>query len=185
MLLKKRQREEGEIPASSLADIAFLLLIFFLVTTTIDVDTGIGLVLPPKPDKNEQPPPIKQRNMLKILVRNDGSVLLDDKPTTIENIKQKVMDFVDNKGQDPNLSESPQKAIVSIKSDRQTSYNIFVHVMDEVKGAYNQLRDNMSRQQFGVPFDALPENSEQQEAVKKAYPEKISEAEPDKGNSNS
>ncbi len=185
MLLKKRQREEGEIPASSLADIAFLILIFFLVTTTIDVDTGIGLVLPPMPDKNEQPPPIKERNMLKILVRSDGNVMLDDKPTNIANIKQKVMDFVNNKGQDPNLSESPQKAIVSIKSDRQTSYDIFVQVMDEVKGAYNQLRDNLSRQEYGVSYDALPDKGEKQKQIQTEYPEKISEAEPDKGNSNS
>lgn len=185
MLLKKRQREEGEIPASSLADIAFLLLIFFLVTTTIDVDTGIGLVLPPMPKENVKPPPIKERNMLKILVRHDGSVLVNDKPTSIPDIKQKVMDFVDNHGKDPNLSETPDKAVVSIKSDRQTPYDIFVHVMDQVKGGYNQLRDNLSRQEYGVPYDALPNDGKRQESIKKAYPEKISEAEPDKGNSNS
>lgn len=185
MLVKKRKRTEGEIPAASLADIAFLILIFFLVTTTIDVDTGIGLVLPPPPQKNEQPPPIHKRNMMKILVRSDGSVLVNDKPANIPDIKKEVMDFVDNHGKDPNLSESPDQAVVSIKSDRQTSYNIFVQVMDEVKGAYNQLRDNLSRREYGVPYDMLPNDGEKQGSIKKAYPEKISEAEPDKGNSNS
>ncbi len=183
MLLKKERRKEGEIPAASLADIAFLILIFFLVTTTIDVDTGIGLVLPPKPEKNQKPPPIRERNMLKILVRNDGSVLVGDQPTTISQIQQKVVDFVSNNGKDPNMSESPQKAIVSVKSDRQTTYNTFIQVMDQITGAYDQLRDNLSRQLYGVPYKSLPNDSEKQEHIKKAIPENLSEAEPDKGTS--
>lgn len=179
MLRKKREREEAEIPSSSLADIAFLLLIFFLVTTTIDVDTGIGLVLPPPPDPGQQPPPIKERNMLKILVNAQGMVLLDDKPAAISEVKQKVMDFVDNHGQDPNLSESPQKAIVSIKTDRQTPYETYIDMLDEVKGAYKQLRDNASLKRFGVKYGKLKDS--QQAEIKDMYPQKISIAEPDEG----
>ena len=84
LLANKKKREEAEIPTSSMADIAFLLLIFFLVTTTIDVDTGIGMTLPPELDETVPPPPIKERNVLKILVNEAGQVLLEDRPSGIE-----------------------------------------------------------------------------------------------------
>lgn len=179
MLLKKRGRPEGEIPSASLADMAFLLLIFFLVTTTIDVDSGIGMVLPPPAKKNTPPPPIKERNMLKILVNSQGNVLINNQPSAMGDVKQEVVQFVTNNGKNPNLSESPQLAVVSIKTDRQTSYNTFVRLLDNVKGAYNQVRNQRSRQVYGVPFKQL--TSGEQKKIQKYYPEKISEAEPDKG----
>lgn len=180
MLMKKKEREAAEIPSSSLADIAFLLLIFFLVTTTIDVDTGIGLVLPPPPDPAQEPPPIKEKNILKILVNSQGLILLDDKPAAITEVKELLKSFVDNNGQDPEKSDSPQKAIVSLKTDKQTPYRIYIDVLDEVKGAYAELRTAESMRKYGKPFDRL--DKEQQKIVKDVYPQKISEAEPDKGN---
>ncbi|HKJ44376.1 MAG TPA: biopolymer transporter ExbD [Balneolales bacterium] len=179
MFLEKRTKEEPEIPSASLADIAFLLLIFFLVTTTIDIDTGIGLVLPPPPKPNQKPPPIKQRNMLKILVNQQGNILVNDKPASVNEIQQKAVNFIDNFGKDPHLSESPDKAVISLKTDRKTPYRIYIHVLDKVKGAYAELRNQRARQQYGQPFDKLP--SSKQKVIKKYFPEKISEAEPDKG----
>lgn len=179
MLLKKRNRPDGEIPSASLADMAFLLLIFFLVTTTIDVDSGIGLVLPPPADPNTPPPPVKERNMLKILINSSGNVLINDQPSDMADVKEKVYQFITNKGQDPNLSESPQKAVVSLKTDRQTTYNTYIELLDRVKGAYNEARNDRSRQVFGVAFEKLPDSK--QKEIKDYYPEKISEAEPDKG----
>lgn len=179
MLIKKKQREGAEVPDSSLADIAFLLLIFFLLVTTIDVDTGIGMVLPPKPEENVEPPPVKERNMLKILVNAEGMILIDEQPTAITEVKQKVKDFVDNRGQDPNLSESPDKAIVSLKTDRQTRYSTYIDMLDEVMGAYEELRNREAQQQFGRNYDQLTES--QQEVIGDAYPKKISIAEPDQG----
>jgi len=182
MLLKKRKRTDPEIPGSSLADIAFLLLIFFLVTTTINVDTGIGLTLPPIPDESIEPPPIKERNLLKILVSAQGLVLLDDEPSSITEVKEKVKNFIKNPDSDPNLSEAPDKAIVSIKTDRRTPYNVYINMLDEVIGAYNELRDEASMASYGVPFKSLDENSEQYEIISKdLYPKKISIAEPDEG----
>lgn len=182
MLLKKRKRTEPEIPGSSLADIAFLLLIFFLVTTTINVDTGIGLTLPPIPDENIDPPPIKERNLLKILVSAQGLVLLDDEPSSITEVKEKVKTFIKNPDSDPNLSESPDVAIVSIKTDRRTPYNVYINMLDEVIGAYNELRDEASMATYGVPFKSLDESSDEyQRIAKDLYPKKISIAEPDKG----
>jgi len=182
MLIKKdKSRDDAEIPSASLADIAFLLLIFFLLVTTIDIDTGIGLVLPPEPEEDVQPPPIKERNMLKILVNAQGLVLLDEKPTNLSEVKEKVKEFVNNRGQDPNLSESPQKAIVSIKTDRQTPYSVYIDMLDEVMGAYEELRNQAAQAQFGRNYEALEEESPEQEEIKNMYPKKISIAEPDTG----
>jgi len=180
MLDKKQRREEPEINGSSLADIAFLLLIFFLVVTTIDVDAGIGLVLPPIPDDIE-PPPVRERNLLNILVNAQGMVLLDEQPAAIAEVRQRVKEFVDNPMNDPELSESPDDAIVSIKTDRRTPYNVYIDMLDEVMGAYAELRNQASQERFGVPYTALEHNSVQQQEIRDLYPKRISIAEPDVG----
>lgn len=181
MLKKKRGREDAEIPMSSLADIAFLLLIFFLVVTTIDVDTGIGLILPPIPDENTEPPPVKERNLLNILVNAQGMVLIDEEPASLNTVKDRIKEFVDNNGVDPDLSESPDDAIVSIKTTRQTPYNVYIDMLDEVMGAYAELRNQASMERYGVPFDSFEDNSVEQEEIQELYPKKISIAEPDEG----
>lgn len=171
----------GEINGSSLADIAFLLLIFFLVVTTIDIDTGIGFQLPPIPDENIDPPPVLERNMLRILVNDAGMILLDDEQSSVSEVRDRVMEFVDNPNDDPNLAVSPEDAVVSIKTGRQTPYNIYISMIDEVTGAYNELRNQASMDRFGVPFSALEEGSAQYEQIREIYPKQISFAEPDEG----
>ncbi|HKK45439.1 MAG TPA: biopolymer transporter ExbD [Balneolaceae bacterium] len=180
MFNNKKERETPEINGSSMADIAFLLLIFFLLVTTIDVDTGIGLQLPPAPKKNQQPPPIKERNMLKILVNAQGQVLMDEQPTPVSKVKQKVIDFVTNRGQDPNLSDSPDKAIVSIKTQSQTPYKIFINMLDEVMGAYSQIRNQAAQAKFGKSYDSFDDDSPEKKQIQDMYPKKISFAEPNK-----
>ena len=180
MLNKKRGRESADIDGSSLADIAFLLLIFFLVVTTIDVDTGIGLILPPIPDDIE-PPPVRERNLMNILVNAQGMVLLNEQPAAIANVREQVMRFIDNNGVDPDLSESPDDAIVSIKTDRRTPYNVYIDMLDEVMGAYEELRNRASMDLFGVPFSSLEQGSERRAEIQEMYPKKISIAEPDEG----
>lgn len=181
MISKKKEREEPEIGGAGMADIAFLLLIFFLLVTTIDIDTGIGLQLPPAPEEDQEPPPIKERNLLKILVNAQGMVLLDEEPTPIQEVKQKVIDFVDNNGKDPELSESPDKAIVSIKTDRQTPYSVYIDMLDEVMGAYKDLRNRAAQTRFGRSYDQMESDSEQAKTIRDLYPKKISIAEPDRG----
>lgn len=180
MLKKKRGRESADIDGSSLADIAFLLLIFFLVVTTIDVDTGIGLVLPPIPDDIE-PPPVRERNLMNILVNAQGMVLINEQPAAVNSVRERVKEFIDNNGADPNLSETPDDAIVSIKTDRQTPYNVYIDMLDEVMGAYAELRHQASMDLFGVPYSSLESNSERQLEIRELYPKKISIAEPDGG----
>lgn len=181
MFDKKTRREDTEIGGAGMADIAFLLLIFFLLVTTIDIDTGIGLQLPPAPEEEQEPPPIKERNLLNILVNAQGMVLMDDEATDISQVKQKIKDFVTNNGEDPNLSESPDKAIVSIKTARQTPYRTYINMLDEVMGAYAELRNQAAQAQFGRNYGQLEEDSEQQQAIKDLYPKKISIAEPNEG----
>lgn len=180
MLLKKPKREAAEINGSSMADIAFLLLIFFLVTTTINVDTGIGLVLPPPLDIDTPPPPVKQRNMMNILVNAQGIVLMDEELVPLVDVKQTLKDFIKNPERDENLSESPQNAIVSIKTVRETPYRIYIDMLDEVMGSYKELRDEAALANYGKTFDKLVSNSEQSKTIAKMYPKKISIAEPDK-----
>jgi biopolymer transport protein ExbD len=177
MLLKKRERESAEINGSSMADIAFLLLIFFLVTTTINVDTGIGMVLPPPVTEDNPPPPIKERNLMKILVNNTGLVTMDDEPTPIEEVQTKLIEFIKNPDNNEELSASPQAAIVSLKTVRETPYRIYIDMLDEVIGAYAVLRNEVALANYGREYGSL--NEEQRKAVDDIYPKKISIAEPD------
>jgi biopolymer transport protein ExbD len=179
MIEKNRQREDPEIGGAGMADIAFLLLIFFLLVTTIDIDTGIGLQLPPKSD--EDPPPIKTRNMMKILVNAQGMVMMgtgDPEATPVQQVKQKLMDFITNRGQDPNLSESPDNAIVSIQTQQATPYNVYIDMLDEVMGAYAELRNQAAQSKYGRPYESFEDESEQKKEIQELYPKKISIAEP-------
>ena len=178
MLIKKRKREDADINGSSMADIAFLLLIFFLVTTTINVDTGIGLMLPPPLEDDQEPPPIRERNLMNILVNAEGRVLMDEQPYQISEVKNRLIEFIKNPNNDPNLAETPDLAIVSIKTQRQTPYRIYIDMLDEVMGAYKDLRDEAARANYGVPYGALNDNSAQKENIQDMYPKKISIAEP-------
>jgi biopolymer transport protein ExbD len=181
-LLKKKGRREAEIPTASMADIAFLLLIFFLVTTTIDVDTGIGMVLPPKLEEDVQPPPIRERNVLKILVNEQGQVLLEDQPSAVSLIRDEVKKHVLNNGADPRYAESTDKALVSIKTARQTPYDAYIQVLDEVWMAYFEMWDAEARQlgypnynEYSIQMEDLGRENEIRNKIKAA----ISIAEPD------
>ena len=183
MLAKKKQRREAEIPTSSMADIAFLLLIFFLVTTTIDVDTGIGMTLPPELDEEVEPPPVKERNMLTILINAQGQVLLEDLPSSVAQIRNEVRTHVANFGQDARYSEDPNRAVVSIKTDRQTPYNLYIETMDEVWMAYFEIWNNEARSMGFADYQdyrsSLEDGAENE--IREQWPAQISLAEPDPG----
>jgi biopolymer transport protein ExbD len=182
-LLKKKGRQDPEIPTASMADIAFLLLIFFLVTTTIDVDTGIGMVLPPKLEEDVQPPPIRERNVLKILVNEQGQVLLEDAPSAVNLIRDEVKKHVLNNGADPRYAESTDKALVSIKTARQTPYDAYIQVLDEVWMAYFEMWDAEARR-LGYPnyteYSIAMEDQGRENEIRQKIKAAISIAEPDK-----
>lgn len=177
--LERDRGDEGDIPMAGMADIAFLLLVFFLVVTTIDVDTGIGMVLPPPLQEDQQPPPIKDRNMLTVLVNAQGELLVEEEPMPVNQLRAEVRKHVTNNGQNPDYSDSPQDAIVSIKTQEQTPYSDYIEVLDEVKMGYKEVRNGVARNKFGQPFDQL--NDQQKQQIKKQIPLKISIAEPDTG----
>jgi len=118
----KRKFKSSEIPTSSMADIAFLLLIFFLVTTTIDTDKGLGIVLPPPGDMEIE---IRKENILNCLINSQGKVLLDEEPTSVEKIHRIVGERL----------RSNDKLIVSVKAHPKTSYSDYVKVIDQLKMA--------------------------------------------------
>lgn len=175
--------------AGSMADIAFLLLIFFLVTTTIASDKGLAIQLPPKPDPNEPPPEVKfnERNLFKILLNSQDRMLVEGEPMEdMGQLKSMVKEFVLNEGRDPESSVSPQDAVVSFKTDRGTSYEKYIAVYDEVKGAYYEIyaeRLGITPQEVR-DGDFEPSVDERYDALRKEIPMSISIAEPSKATGN-
>lgn len=180
-LLTRRNKPDPEIPSASMADIAFLLLIFFLVTTTINADKGIYMQLPPKVDVTNPPPEINQRNLLNVLVSDDGAVLLDGEVTNISQIRQAVIRHVMNNGRNPDLSVAPDKAVVSFKTRRGLPYEKYIDVLDEIKSAYADIRNQASQEEFGTDYGTYRTRlgDDDPNVIEEKYPIKISLAEPD------
>ena len=171
-MIKKKKIKDAEIPTASQADLAFLLLLFFLVSTVIDVDTGIGLSLPEPVEETEIVPVSKER-MAALLVNENGDVLLDGAPISIFQIKNQLKPRISSKIELP----ANKKLIVSVKTDRKTNYNIYIQTLDQVKLSYFELRDEYSNANFGKKYNDLTE--EDQKKVQDKIPIIISLAEPE------
>ena len=146
-------RKSPEVNAGSMADIAFLLLIFFLVTTTIETDSGINRKLPPMEDVVD-PPVIKQRNIFTVVVNKNNMILVEEKLMDLSDVRRAAVKFLDNGGgigeeacdyckgeRDRSSSDNPDKAIISLKNDRETDYKVYISVQNELVAAYNELRN--------------------------------------------
>ena len=187
------KRKMEEINASSMADIAFLLLIFFLVTTTMNVDTGLPRMLPPMPtkDQKEVTQDYQVRNVLLVRINRSDKLLVGGHPMDVSELRDKAKEFLLNPNNDPNLPEKVKKTIpllgdmmvtagvISLQNDRSTTYSAYLKVQNELIAAYNEVRDDLSRQRFGNIYDKLTE--EKQKAIQTAIPQRISEAEPVEG----
>ncbi|NQU85195.1 MAG: biopolymer transporter ExbD [Mariniphaga sp.] len=183
-------RKIPQVNAGSMADIAFLLLIFFLVTTTMDIDTGIMRQLPPPPDPNQDIPRIKERNIMNILVSRSDRLLVNKKVGNIKTLKNDVIDFMSIHHDDQLYPEVTLKSIdyigdvyttkgiVSLKNDRGTSYDMYIQVQNELAAAFKELRDRLSMEKFGRKYDKLI-NEDYIDAINKAVPVRVSEAEPE------
>ena len=177
-----------EINASSTADIAFLLLVFFLATTTMDVDSGIYRRLPPYQPDNQEAPKYAKRNILQILVNRDNLLAVNGELTDVSSLKDRTVEFILNPA---NSEELPQKEVkeipffgnievskglVSLQSDKGTSYEMYMAVLDQLTAAWDQMRNMTSQQKWGKNYKDL--DQEQQDAIRKLLPMTISEAEP-------
>lgn len=183
------KKKTPEVNAGSMADIAFLLLIFFLVATTMNVDSGINRTLPPWVDEEQQDaPPIKERNILKVFVSAYDQLMVQGEQIHISQLKDKAKEFMLNPFDDPNLPEKEvvqndilgshtvSKGVISLKADRSTTYNTYVMVQNELSRAFNEIRDELSIEKFGKPVAELTDD--QRKAVNEAIKLSISEAEP-------
>lgn len=185
------RREVPEINAGSMADIAFLLLIFFLVTTTMDVDGGIQRNLPPIVENDKDTPPIRKKNLFNIKVNSSNQILVNGEIMEVKNIREEVKKFIDNNGdgtceyckgqRNPESSDNPEKAVVSLQNDRGTSFEIYIKIQNEVLAAYNELRNELCLLKYGKNFNELNPEKDKSKIdyiTKEAYPLKFSEAEP-------
>ncbi len=203
------KRAAPEVNAGSMADIAFLLLIFFLVTTTIETDSGINRKLPPT-DEVVDPPIIKQKNIFTVVVNKYNQLLVEEEPMEISDVRAAAMEFLDNGGgqgeeacnycqgkKDPASSDNPEKAIISLKNDRETEYKVYIAVQNELVAAYNDLRDREfarlnpmtgmtyveAQKRYDDPRTSADDKAKLKpmlDEVKAMYPQKLSEAEPSK-----
>ena len=189
--MARNKRAIPEINAGSMADIAFLLLIFYLVTTTMDTDKGINRKLPPWDEELvEDPPPIKERNIFTVLVNSNDQLLVEDEYLEISQLREKAMEFIDNNGDGSctyckgykvsSSSDNPDKAVISLQNDRGTSYGMYVKVQNELVAAYEDLRDKYAEEEYGKSYRGMDaeEDKDVIKEIKGAYPQKISEAEP-------
>lgn len=198
------RRASPEVNAGSMADIAFLLLIFFLVTTTIETDRGISRKLPPIPEENIEPPIIKEKNIFTVIVNRDNQLLVEDELMELEDLRQSAVEFLDNGGgvgeencdycqgpRDPASSDNPVKAIISLVNDRKTEYRTYISVQNELVAAYNQLRNREANRLYGMDFTEMESRyndanfrgdkeqlKERIDIIQEMYPQKLSEAEP-------
>ena len=185
------KRKTPGINGSSSADIAFMLLIFFLITTSMDTDKGLARRLPPPvpKDQKKNDVDVNKRNLVVVLINSSNQILFNGEPTDIKQLKDKVKEFIDNPYNDANKPEkveedvpffgkvmTAKKHVISLQNDRGTEYQAYISVQNELAKAYNELRNDISRKKFGKLFADLDED--QQKAVQQIYPQKISEAEP-------
>lgn len=184
-------RKLNEINASSMADISFLLLIFFLVTTSMNVSTGLTRRLPPPlpPDQQPQDIDINKRNLFVVKINSMNQLLVQGEELDIRDLKEKAKEFIQNANNDPNMParyqrdfdligtmEYTKEHVISVGNDVDTQYQAYIDVQNELVAAYSELRNELSQDKFGKPFEEL--NEQQQKVVQEVYPQKISEAEP-------
>ncbi len=187
----KGKKKLPEVPAASLADIAFMLLIFFLVATQMNVDNGLERRLPQWVDQEQETDvDVNERNVFVVLVNRNNDLLVENEWSSVADLREKAKEFMANPNDDPNLPEKElkdipilgptmvSKGVISLQNDRDTKYEMYIAVQNELVGAINDLRNELALSKFGKTFEKCDED--QQEAIKDVYPQKISEAEPKK-----
>lgn len=196
------KRSSPEVNAGSLADIAFLLLIFFLVTTTIETDSGISRKLPPMQEEDTPPPILKEKNIFQVEVNRNNDLLVEEELMEVGGLREAAIEFLDNGGgvgedgcdycqgaRDPSSSDNPVKAVIMLVNDRNTNYGTYIAVQNELVSAYNYLRDRTAQQEFGTTWEKMEADyddvnypgdkellKERIQYIRDLWPQKLSEA---------
>jgi len=186
-----KKRSAGEINSSSMADIAFLLLIFFLVTTSMSTSTGLSRRLPPPlpPDVEIPPVDVNKRNLFVVKINSENKLLVQNNEMHLSELRAKTKEFIKNEANDPNMPvrtkvnipllgemEITKDHVISLQNDVDTQYQAYLDVQNELVAAYNELRNELAKEKFGKLYNDLDEDKKK--AIQAAYPQKISEAEP-------
>lgn len=189
-MAKKKKKVPG-LNASSTADISFILLIFFLITTSMDTDSGLArrLPQPPDPDQEDAQIDVKERNVLNVRLNAAGDLMINSDISDIKELRARAKEFVKNENDISSLPEKnvkeidllgpcyvTDKHVISVQTDRGTPYEVYFEVQNELVAAYNELREELSKAKFGRSYEYL--SDEQKVAIRTYYPQKISEAEP-------
>lgn len=187
----KTKKKVPGINASSTADISFILLIFFLVTTSMDTDSGLArrLPQPPDPEQEDAQIDVKERNVLNVRLNAAGALMINSDVSELSQLRARAKEFIKNENDLSSLPEKnvkeidllgacyvTDKHVISVQTDRGTPYDIYFEVQNELVGAYNELREELSKAKFGRSYEYLTD--EQKVAIRTYYPQKISEAEP-------
>lgn len=175
-MANKKSRPSPEISSGSMADIAFMLLFFFLVTSQIQEDAGVLVKLPPWSEEPPETEKLKTRNVFSVLVNSSNELLVRLEPVKITDLRERCKEFIMNPQKREDLAEDPTRAIVSLKNDRGTKYKTYLEVYNELMGAYNELREESAQKKYKKPYDKL--TVEQKKAINNSIPLVISEAEP-------
>lgn len=166
-----------EVNASSMADIAFLLLIFFLVSTEITQDQGLLVKLPPMTEELDEPINIPPRNLFTVLVNAEDELLVRGEPASISELRHRAKEFISNPSKSAAFPSSPRKAVISLQNDRETSYETYLAVYNELKAAYNELWEALAQERYGVAYsEDLPIDVRRD--IKATIPFVLSEADP-------
>ena len=183
-------RKTPGLNTQSTADIAFLLLCYFLMTSTMDQQSGLQRRLPPMPDQNQKTEDTKvnKRNIIIVKINSSDRLFAGDQLLDVSQLKDKIKEFITNPNNDPNLPEREMKniegygeypvskGVISLQNDRGTSYRAYIAVQNELVKAINEVRDDFCKQNYGKAYPFLTED--QQKIVREAIPQNISEAEP-------
>lgn len=187
----KKKREVPEMNSSSVADISFILLIFFLTTTSMNSDKGLARRLPPPPEEQDldAETEVKERNVLQVRINAMDELMIGGDYADVSEIRERAKEFIDNPNNEANLPDKvakdidffgtvyiTEKHVISLQSDRGTSYSKYFDVQNELVAAYNELREELAQRRFRKSYSQCSE--EEQLAIRTYYPQKISEAEP-------
>ena len=188
--MARQKKKVPDLNAGSMADISFLLLVFFLVTTTMDTDSGITRRLPPPVENPEMDVKVKERNIMNVMINKYDKLLVNGKPGDVATLKDVTKDFItphpnDEKAPETEVKEIEllgnimlNKGVVSLKNDRGTSYSMYISVQNELARAFNEMKDEMSLKYFNQHYSDLTDK-DKIDAINKAVPVRISEAEPE------